>query len=193
VHKSMKWFMTAIACIVFVGFARPAFAQKAEVSAGYNWFAAKSAGETDWEKFPKGWYFDFAHTAKPLGIVGQVTGNYKTDDEGGIDVKGRVHTFMGGVRGSSKGNGKVSAYGQVLAGITSLRFSAPAVGVKVSENDFAIQIGGGVNIKGNGKVGGRVGIDYLRVMAKDDGEVTEGDSANVFRICVGVTIGLGGK
>ena len=150
---------------------------------------AKSSGDEDWTKFKSGWYADVAGNVTPVvSIVGQVTGNYKTfEDDPDGDFKLKLHTFMAGVRGSSTGN--VSGFGQVLVGGANVKGSIGTF--SASETDLAIQVGGGVNVRGSGAVGLRLGIDYLRVMAKDDGEVLEAADVNGFRFSVGVTFGIG--
>jgi opacity protein-like surface antigen len=88
----------------------------------------------------------------------------------------------------------VRGFGQVLVGGAKLSgetTSGPTF--SASETDLAFQVGGGVNIMGSAPVGLRVGIDYLRLMAKDDGEILEGDSVNGFRFSVGVTFGIGSR
>jgi len=94
---------------------------------------------------------------------------------------------MVGVRGSSPGC--VKGFGQVFVGAAKL--SAPDF--DASETDLAIQAGAGVNVSGAGRVGLRVGVDYIRIMAKDDGDVLEGDDGNGFRVSAGVTFGIGGR
>jgi hypothetical protein len=177
-----------------VGFAAPAAAQDtpmAEISGGYNWLTAKASGDEEWEKFPKGWYFDVAgNVSDTLSIVGQVSGNYKTLDEDVDPFKLTIHTFMGGVRGSSPG--RIRGFGQVLVG--GVRLNAPDF--DVSETDLGIQLGGGVNVLGSGGVGLRLGLDYLRVMAKEEGDeptILGGDDVNGFRFTVGVTFGIGSR
>jgi len=187
----MKWVGAAVLSLMVVGIAIPAAAQdapKAEISAGYNWLGAKQSGEDELEKFPKGWYADVAGNVTPMiSIVGQVTGNYKTfEDE---DFKLKAHTFMFGVRASS--TGMVRGFGQFLIGAAKLNGTEIGGPGKASETDLAYQVGGGVNIMGSGPVGARVGLDYLRVQAKDDGELLGGESLNGFRFSIGVTFGIG--
>jgi hypothetical protein len=194
VRGSMKWAGMAVLCLMVVGFARPVAAQdapKAELSAGYNYLQGKSSGDDEWTKFKAGWYVDVAGNVTPMvSIVGQVTGNYKTfDDDPDGEFKLKIHTFMGGVRGSSTGS--VRGYGQFLVG--GARFNGSVPGFSASETDLAIQLGGGVNVMGGGPVGLRLGIDYLRIMAKEDGEVIGGDDINGFRFHVGVTFGIGSR
>jgi hypothetical protein len=175
-----------------VGFATPAAAQdtpKAELSVGYNWLGAKQSGDDEWTKFPKGWYADLAgNVSDTLSIVGQVTGNYKRFDDDEVDF--RVHTFMGGLRGSSPG--PVRGFGQFLVGGVSFK-AEDDFDNSASETDFGIQLGGGVNVLGSGGVGLRLGLDYLRVFGKEDSEVIGPDDINGFRFTVGVTFGIGSR
>lgn len=188
----MKGLGAALLCLMVVGFAAPAAAQdtpRAEISGGYNFLAAKSSGDEEWTKFKKGWYFDVAgNVTDTIGIVGQVTGNYKTfeDPEGDFDLK--LHTYMFGVRGSSPG--RVRGFGQVLFGAANVKGSEVDGGFSASETDPALQVGGGVTVLNTGNVGFRAGVDYLRIMAKDNGEVLEGESVNGFRFNVGIVIGF---
>ena len=186
----MNWLGAALLCLVVVGFATPAAAQdtpRAEISGGYNFFSGKASGDEDWEKFPKGWYADVAgNVTETIGIVGQVTGNYKTieDSDGDFDLK--IHTYMFGVRGSSPG--RVRGFGQVLVGAASLKGSVP--GFSATQTNFAFQFGGGVTVLNTGNVGLRAGVDYLRIKGKEDGEVLGDDDVNGFRFNVGVVIGF---
>jgi opacity protein-like surface antigen len=186
----MKWLGAALLCLIVVGFATPAAAQdtpKVEISGGYNFFSGKASGDEDWEKFPKGWYADIAgNVTETIGIVGQVTGNYKTieDSDGDFDLK--IHTYMFGVRGSSPG--RVRGFGQVLVGAANLKGSVP--GFSATQTNLAFQVGGGVTVLNTGNVGFRAGVDYLRIKGKDDGEVLGDDSVNGFRFNVGVVIGF---
>lgn len=49
------------------------------------------------------------------------------------------------------------------------------------------------SVMANGNVGLRLGVDYLRVMAKDDGELLEGNDVNGFSFKIGVTFGIGSR
>jgi opacity protein-like surface antigen len=97
---------------------------------------------------------------------------------------------MGGVRGSSPG--RVRGFGQVLVGGVSVKAEDEFSGFDESETNFGLQIGGGVNVLGSGGVGLRVGLDYLRLFAKDDSLILAND-VNGFRFNVGVTFGIGSR
>jgi opacity protein-like surface antigen len=186
----MKWVLSGILCVMVVGYAVPASAQgtpKAEISAGYNYLALKGSEDDEWTKFPKGWYADVAgNVTETVSIVGQVTGNYKTFDDDDFELK--VHSFMAGVRAGSAG--RVRGFGQVLIGGLNIKGSEGTD--SASQTNFAVQLGGGVTVMGSGNVGLRLGVDYLRAMAKDDGAVDD-DSFNGFRFNVGVTFGIGSR
>jgi hypothetical protein len=50
-----------------------------------------------------------------------------------------------------------------------------------------------VTVLGSGNVGLRLGVDYIRVMAKDLGEVLDEGDLNGFRFAVGVSFGIGSR
>ena len=74
--------------------ASPAAAQSGvELSAGYNLLI------TEDDSVPVGWYLDVAKSVSGnIGVVGQVTGNYKSEEEAGVDIDLNLHTFLAGVR-----------------------------------------------------------------------------------------------
>jgi hypothetical protein len=186
VRTSIRSLVTGLVCMIAIGIARPAAAQ-GELSGGYQYFAGKGETADDtWEKFPAGWYADVAAPlSSSVGVVGQVSGNYKHFDADDFDF--RIHTFMGGVRVGSRG--PVRGFGQVLVGGANLK--AIAAAESVSETDLAIQFGAGVTMMGGGNVGLRVGADYLRIFAKDGGQLSSGEDLNGLRFIAGVVLGFG--
>ena len=159
--------------------AAPAKAQ--EFSVGYNYLHIHEEDADEIRNIPAGWYADVTgHITPMVGLVGQVTGNYKSIDfGGGVDGKAKIHSFMGGLRAGS-GASKVRPFGQVLFGAVNSKFSAS--GFSESDNDAAIQVGAGVNVMSGGAVGVRLGADYLRVFTDDEG-------VNVFRLALGLVFG----
>jgi opacity protein-like surface antigen len=196
---------TIIAALVVASFstAHPAAAQnvpKAEVSGGYQllhlW--AEDNGDTASETLSKGWYGDVAgNVTKSLGIVFQVSGNYKTLHESfsdaGLTVTAtahlRAHQFLGGVRVNSRPNQTVTPFVQFLVGAFHVSGSAEATATMGGESftessegesstNFALQVGGGVNIMLSKKFGVRGGADYIRIFEKDAG-------INAVRVAIG--------
>jgi hypothetical protein len=176
----MQKFGKAVGAFVFaVGtfvMATPAAAQSgAEFSAGYNLLI------TEDESIPVGWYADVAKKVSPsLGIVGQVTGNYKSIEEAGVTVDANLHSFMGGVRFS--GTSAASPFFQALVGAIRTGGSSDLLGFTVGASDTsaALQFGGGVNFGGSSSVGFRVGADYLRTLGDFGG--------NAFRVAAGIVV-----
>ena len=167
-------------CAAIVAVSAPAMAQdapKAEVSVGYNYLHSNG------DSMPKGWYADVAGNVTPaFAVVGQVTGNYESDDTLGVDSK--LHTFMGGVRVNARATGGVTPFAHVLVGVAHSSLSTDLGGVtgSLSTNDGALQLGGGVKLMPK-NVGVQVGADYLRLF-------TDVEGTNVFRFAAGVVFGF---
>jgi hypothetical protein len=108
-----------------------------------------------------------------------------------------LNQYMGGVRLNARG-GRVTPFGQFLVGIVktsseetfSSTSSPPIPGFDFTDtfseetSDFAVQFGGGVDIRIAGGFGIRAGGDYLRVFPEAD-EFGETEGGNLFRWAVG--------
>lgn len=168
-------------------------ARKMDVSAGYQMLRL---GGEDGETMGVGWYGDLSANLKGnLAAVFQVTGNYKSYSEsltisgvtGKADVDLKVHSFMGGARLSAPMSA-ITPFAQVLVGginasadgstsVTGGGTTIFSASGSESSTEFAMQVGGGVNVKMTDRIGLRVGADYIRIFA-DEG-------ANAFRLGVG--------
>jgi len=177
--------------LIVLGVAPPVAAQETpavEVSAGWNLIGFDPFGLGTTETYPAGWYVDVAgNLSRVVGLVGQVTGNYKTFDDLeflGVSLDTSAHSFMGGVRFNGRGN-LATGFGQVLVGGArgSASVGVPLLGTSLTESstDLAVQVGGGINVM-PGPVGVRFGADYIRVFA-------DGEGTNVFRVAVGIVFG----
>jgi hypothetical protein len=135
-------------------FVAPAAGQGVDVAGGWAFLHEEDLN------VPKGWFAAVAGDVnKWLGIVGQVSGNYKTVTELGIDVDTNIHIFGAGPRFSGTQNAKLTPYGQVLFGVARVNASVPNVpGADFSETDFAVQPGAGIDITPNGRVGVRLQV-----------------------------------
>lgn len=172
--RLMAAFLALLACA-------PAMAQETpsvEIGLGY----AYMRDTTDEENFPKGWYADIAgNISSGLAVVGEVGGSYKTIDVDGEDLKLRIHTFMGGLRLSRRGDGS-TAYLQVLAGAAQAK--ASAFGVSETETDFALQPGVGLDLRISDGMAFRIGGDYRRIYF-------EGGHSNQWRATGGLVFRVG--
>src|SRR5438552_3992410 len=151
--------LAAVTAIVTLSSASIASAQtpKFEVAGGYAYLH-----ETDLS-IPAGWFGSVGGTLNDwVGIVGAVSGHYKTQTESGVDVDTQLHTFVAGPKFASYKNSNITPYVQVLFGGSHVSGNAKVPGstatVSVSQNGFDFQPGVGVDIKGNGAVGIRLGI-----------------------------------
>ena len=183
---------TVLACALGAVIAAPAAAQTAttELSGGYQFTRTPDLN------LPPGWYVDVAGNVAPMfAVVGEVSGAYKSETiavgTSSVDSTVRLHTFMGGVRVAARPNPKVVPFGQVLLGAARLSggvtASGPATSVVAAsdaDTEFALQIGGGVNLMTSGNFGVRLGADYRRIIISGDGE-------NEFRLVAGVVIPIG--
>ena len=158
-------------------------APRVEVSAGYNFLHIDvEEDEEDLANLPVGWYADLAgNITSMIGVVGQITGNYKTVDAGPFEADASIHTFMGGIRAGG-GASNVRPFGQVLFGAVNSKFSSDDFDLDESSTDAALQLGAGVNVMSAGGVGLRLGADYIRAFTEDEG-------TNAFRFAVGVVFG----
>jgi opacity protein-like surface antigen len=184
--------LTALVCALSAVAAAPAAAQTAttELSAGYQFTRTPDLN------LPLGWYVDVAGNVAPMfAIVGEVSGAYKSETiavgTSSVDATVRLHTFMGGVRVAARTNPKAVPFGQVLLGAARLSGAVTASGPAVSvlaatdaDTEFALQIGGGVNLMTSGSFGVRLGADYRRIFISGGGE-------NEFRLVAGVVIPIG--
>jgi hypothetical protein len=129
--------------------------------------------------FPVGWSMSFAKNLnRSLGIVGDVGGNYRSEE--GVDVS--IHAFLGGMRYSFRGK-TVTPYVEGLAGLA--RASVGFAGVSVSNSEFAVQGGIGISTHVTESVAVRTGVDFRNIFG-------EGGSTQEFRVLGGVSFGFGG-
>ena len=171
--------------VLAVAVSAPAMAQvtpSVEIGLGYAYLRDEEIDKS----LPLGWYADIAGNVNDwLGLVAEVGGNYKTIKSGlgdeTLDVKLRVHTAMGGLRFSRRGD-SANAYLQVLAG--AARATVTFLDESDSVTDFALQPGVGIEFGTGGGVGLRVGGDYRRVFS-------EGENANQWRATAALVFRMG--
>jgi opacity protein-like surface antigen len=171
---------------------QPARAQNnaGEVSAGWQVLHFEE------ETFSRGWYADvLGNLTDSLGVVGQVSGHYRTIDEtravAGVPVSVsadlRIHSFMGGMRFSARQNSQIVPFGQALFGLVNGAASVEGtatvggrtftVDESESDSEAAFELGGGVNVRMTDILALRFAASYFRVI--------EDDASNSVRFAVG--------
>lgn len=181
--SKLVWSISAaLALVVAMGATSPAAAQP-QVAAGYQFMRSEGSN------YPAGWFADFAFplNTNMLSIVGDVSGAYKTESVPtglgtNVDVTGKQHTFMGGIRYTLMPSGKMTPFAQFLFGAAAT--SASGGGTTVSETKGALDFGGGINYELNDTWTLRLGVDFRRIMSDP--------AANQVRIVVGVILPIGG-
>ncbi len=144
-----------------------------------GWSFLRVSGELLDTNSALGWNVSVAGNVSPwLGIVGDVTGNYKTGSTVSDDTGVTIHTFTGGPRFSARTSPVAVPFAEFLVGFTRTSLDTGRVGD--SSFEFTIQPGGGVDI-GNERVAARMSFAWRRVFY-------EGDPTNMFRFVGGVVI-----
>jgi hypothetical protein len=159
--------MVALLLVVVSGPAMAQVTPAVEIGLGYAYLRDDEIDES----FPLGWYADVAgNLTSSLGLVGELSGSYKTIDSGigddTLDIHLSVHSAMGGLRLTHRGDG-ANFYLQVLAGAAKAK--ATFLEESDSVTDFALQPGVGMEFGTGGSVGFRVGADYRRVFSDPEG------------------------
>jgi opacity protein-like surface antigen len=176
--------LSCLTAIVALALAAPAMAQaapKGDIAVSYSVLYDKEMssdlpGTNGW--LPTGWLVaGSARVTGPLSIVGEVGANYKGLTVEGVDVDVNVYSFLGGVKYSPRVTGNAKPFLQMLVGLA--RANAAAMGQSGSDNAFAMQIGGGVDIAATRKVAVRIQGDYRGLRAN-------GGTGNEFRFATGV-------
>lgn len=167
--------------LALLALAVPAAAQsdeKGNVAVSYSLMHDSELEET----FPMGWAFAVSsNMGSMFAVVGEVGGNYKSVSVLATDVNLRVHSFMGGVRFMNQSD-TVVPFAQVLVG--GAHMSVSALGEGDGATRFAIQPGGGVDVRVSDKLRMRTQGDFRIINVEDE-------SINEFRFSVGLVFGFG--
>lgn len=168
-----------LVAVLFVA-AIPAHAQdsypSSEIFGGYAYFNADLFDREDLHGFG----LSFTGNLGPrVGLVAEFSGHYGNLDIPGDELDFSTYTFLFGPRFSARSD-SVTAFGHVLVG---------GVRSKVEDfsgdTDFALALGGGVDITASESIAIRVfQADYIPVRAG-------GDWSHNFRLMAGVVLRLG--
>jgi len=147
-----------------------------------GWSFLRVSGEFLDTNSAVGWNVSVAGNVSPwLGIVGDVTGNYKSESTVSDDVGMTIYSFTGGPRFSARTAASAAVpFAEFLVGFTRTSLDTGRVGDGASSTEFTIQPGGGVDI-GNQRVAARLSFAWRRVFY-------EGSPTNMFRFVGGVVI-----
>ncbi|HSE98894.1 MAG TPA: outer membrane beta-barrel protein [Blastocatellia bacterium] len=150
----------------------------AEIFGGYAYFNA----DVFEREHLHGFGVSFTGNLGPrVGLVAEFSGHYGSIDIPGDELDFSTYTFLFGPRFSARSD-RVTAFGHVLLG---------GVRSKVEDfdgvTDFAMAIGGGVDVTASSSIGIRVfQADYVPVRSS-------GDWSHNFRLMAGIVLRLGSE
>ena len=191
--RSKNWLVAGVMSLLVVGFAAPSAAQddapKVELAGGWNYIAARFDAGDEWQHLYRGGFGEVAvNLNNRWGAVANVAYDQKTVTEIEGDVKFTTIPYLFGVRFSERSHPRTTPFLQVLVGATRLKASLG--GDSVDETDVTWQVGGGLNVNASGRVGARAGLDYMRIMGADDGELSGGEAIQGLRLTAGIIVGF---
>jgi opacity protein-like surface antigen len=172
-----KFFVLAALLVLVSGAALAQDHPKAEIFGGYSFLRVNPGSGVSGENVPAGWHASVAGNVNDwFGFAGDFSGHYKTIS----GVSGKAHTFTFGPRISYRKNEKVTPFAHAQFG--GINASAAGFGLGASETAFAMNLGGGVDVKINDNFAFRVAqFDYLMTRFVSD-------SQHNFRISTGIVI-----
>lgn len=122
-----------------------------------------------------------------LGIEGNVDGHFKTlrfsfPGATSVDVRVKSFNFLGGPHYRFSPSGKVTPFVRGLAGVNHSRVSVDSFtigtittpGITQTETDFALKLGGGVDIGISQRAAVRLSADYNPIFESDSGNLNPG-------------------
>lgn len=134
---------------------------KASVAIGYSVLdlLANSDNGTEGLTLPVGWLFGVAgRLSEHAAIVGEVGGNYKSQQVFGTTVSANIHSFTGGLRFLGK-PGSAIPFAEIQAGATRASSAIPGV-ISFSSTGFTFSPGAGIDIRANERVSFRAQGDF---------------------------------
>ena len=125
-----------------------AYLHETDLSVPAGWFASAGASMNNW-----------------LGIVGDVSGHYKSETAGIFGAKTRLHTFVAGPKFMYRTN-RLTPYLTLLAGgaRVSTKVTTASGTNTSSDTRFNAQTGVGLDVEAMKNLGVRIGVseDYIR-------------------------------
>ena len=177
-----KLVLVAIFLLGFAAFATAGDAPAVEIFGGYSYVRVNPPSDAGVDSINlNGWNASLTFNGnKWLGFIADFGGYYGSPSFGGESADVKAYSVMFGPKVSIR-KGKITPFVQGLFGFTNLSVAG------ISENDFSMGFGGGVDINVADKVAIRpVQVEYFGIK-----EGTSGDFINNFRYSAGIVLKLG--
>lgn len=155
---------------------------KAQAFLGYSYLRANPATSGAPSFNLNGGSASFAVTPGAFGIVGDF-GSYHVGTVNGVTVDTNLFTYMAGPRYSFRHNEHFTPFVQALFG--GAHIANTVFGSSLSNNAFAMAIGGGLDLNATRHLGIRLGqVDYL--MTRFEESVGNRQTQNNVRVSAGI-------
>jgi len=187
--------------IAVLALALAAFAQEvpeAEVFGGYSYLRVNVPDLDKGFNF-NGWNGSLAvNVNRWFGVVADINGHYDTFNISGSNFDTKIHSFLFGPQFTSRKHDKFSPFVHALFGTSHLNQDVSPVPTNGSGgatwNDFAMALGGGLDLKVHPKVALRLfQVDYMMLRDNGDNSNNSTETLNNFRLSSGVVFRLGRK
>lgn len=166
-----------LVAVLFVS-AIPANAQdypSADIFGGYAYVSVDPGFDLDSVSL-NGFGFAFAgNLSSRFGLVAEFSGGYGNIDD--IDVS--AYSYLFGPRVNARGD-KATGFAHILLGGVTTKV------LDFSDTNFALAVGGGVDVNAGKSIAIRFQADYIPVF-------TEGDTSHNFRFMTGIVFKIGNK
>lgn len=136
------------------------------------------------------------YLTKRFGLTGDFSAHFKTDKQadplgGNIETNISVYNILGGPQYKFRNSSRVTPFVRALAGvaITRAKLKVPSLNASDTSNstDFALALGGGVDVSVNKRVDLRVvQVDYNPIFLRNGNELGFDKRANNVRFSFGV-------
>jgi opacity protein-like surface antigen len=168
------------------------FAQEVPTAEVFGGFSTSSLGGSNQHY---GWVGAVAYNVtSEFGLVGDFGGLYNTEEGTGFKDVNRAHTFLFGPRYSARAD-KATGFVHFLLGAAknTNKFTSGSTTTTTKDTNFALAIGGGMDINAGEKIKVRVlQIDWIPVKINPPSPATSFWSKDNIRLGFGVVFGFGG-
>ena len=168
-QKAMKNLILAGLILLTASFAMAQADSKVDLFGGYSYFNVDTNDLTSRQNL-NGWTASATYNfAKYLGATAEFSGAYGSPTVQGVDVKIHQHSFLFGPTVNFLRTDKLNLSGHALFGVAA--DSVTIAGVKGSDNNFAMAVGGAADVNFNKHFGVRlIQADWMRTTAFSDSQ-----------------------
>jgi hypothetical protein len=174
IRKRAAVLCAAVLCLALPGRAVAQGRSRPNLGVGYSFLREADANLPNSVTYPAGWLVALATTPRPIGIVIEAGGNYRSP----ANTLQKLHALLVGVRITGRTDRHIVPFGQALVG--SERYTEPGY----TENDLAFQPGAGLDFPASDALAFRVQGD-VRIVRTPGSTLAELRAAGSLVIALG--------